>query len=252
MKKALKKIKDVFVGILSTVAILVAVLTVFSVLTFNRTDRNLFGFKFYICLSDSMKATDFAAGDLVVSKAVDVSTLKEGDVISFVSTDRNSNGQVITHKIREVRPNGNLFQFITYGTTTGDNDATPVEGYNVLGKYVFSVPKVGSFFNFVKTTPGYICCIFVPFMFLIIVQIVNTIQIFRAYKKEEQDQLKAEKEEFEKQKLAELEKLKAEKEKLEKKQQEEREQMMRELAELKAQMSGISQKSKSKDEDSEE
>ncbi len=39
--------------------------------TFDRADRSLFGYKAFIVLSDSMSATDFSAGDLVLSKAND-------------------------------------------------------------------------------------------------------------------------------------------------------------------------------------
>ena len=61
------------------------IFTIVSVATFDRADRNLFGFKAFIVLSDSMKKTDFNAGDLVLVKEVDPSTLKEGDIIAYTS-----------------------------------------------------------------------------------------------------------------------------------------------------------------------
>lgn len=60
------------------VAVGMMVFTVVSVNTFDRNDRDLFGLRFYISLSDSMSATDFDAGDLVIVKEVDPTTLKEG------------------------------------------------------------------------------------------------------------------------------------------------------------------------------
>lgn len=215
MKKALSVIKKVFVSILATLAVCMAVFTIFSVFSFNKTDRNVLGYKFYIVLSDSMKATDFAAGDLVVSKQIDPAELVEGDIISFVSTDNTSYGEIVTHKIRKVNNNNGVLYFTTYGTTTDTDDRATVPSYNVLGKYKFSLPKVGYFFNFLKTTPGYICCIFVPFMLLIIVQLIDTISIFREYKREElaviskeKDDIMAQKEKNE-QMLREIEALKA-------------------------------------------
>ena len=148
-------------------AVCMMVFTFVSVNTFNRQDRNLFGYKAFIVLSDSMSATDFDAGDLALVKDVDPSTLVEGDIIAYVSNDTNNYGEVVTHKIRSVNPDGT---FTTYGTTTNTDDPLPVSYEQVIGKYQNNIPKVGSFFNFLKTVPGYICCIFIPFVLLILIQ----------------------------------------------------------------------------------
>ena len=50
---------------------------------------------------------------------------------------------------------------------------------------------VGKFFNFLKTTPGYILCIFVPFALLILSQSVETVRLFRRYKGEQMAELQA-------------------------------------------------------------
>ena len=41
------------------------------------------------------------------------------------------------------------------------------------------------FFNFLKTTPGYLLCIFLPFALLILSQAVQTVRLFRAYRREQ-------------------------------------------------------------------
>lgn len=223
MKKVFETIKKVFTTIIAILAICMAVFTVVSVSTFDKQDRAIFGYKGFIVLSDSMAATDFRAGDLVVSKEVAPSEIKEGDIISFISSDPDSYGEVFTHKVRTVQNNNGNISFITYGTTTNVNDATPVSEFNVLGKYKFALPKVGTFFNFMKTTPGYICCIFIPFMILIVIQVIDTISLFRQYKQEQMEDIKKEKEELQKQK-------------------EENERMMKELAEIKAKLNDINKK----------
>ena len=48
----------------------------------DRNDRALFGYKMYIVRSDSMSATDFKAGDLILVRSVDPATLQEGDIIA--------------------------------------------------------------------------------------------------------------------------------------------------------------------------
>ena len=74
MKKALNVIKTVLVWLVVILAVAMMIFTVISVTTFNKNDRNLFGYKMYIVNSDSMKATDFDAGSLIFVKNVDPST----------------------------------------------------------------------------------------------------------------------------------------------------------------------------------
>lgn len=211
MKKAFHIIKSVLVWLVAALAVCMMIFTIVSVNTFDRADRSLFGYKAFIVLSDSMSATDFSAGDLVLSKEVDPSTLQAGDIISFQSTDPDNYGEVVTHKIRErtTDENGNP-GFITYGTTTGENDETIVTYDFVLGKYQTRLPGVGKFFQFLKTTPGYIVCIFLPFLLLILVQGFNSIRLFRRYKQEQLAELEAQREQEKAELAAERERLEAE------------------------------------------
>lgn len=197
MKKAVDVIRSIFTWILLILAVGMMLFTVISVTTFDRNNRSIFGYKAFIVLSDSMKATDFAAGDVVIVKNVDPATLKEGDIITFVSKNNDSYGETITHKIRRLAKDASGESgFVTYGTTTDTDDEVVVPYSMVNGKYLFRLPKVGTFFKFLKTTPGYICCILVPFLLLIGVQGFNTFKLFRSYKKEQMDALQAEKDEL--------------------------------------------------------
>ncbi len=216
--KAIKIIRDIFVGLVVAVAVGMMAFTIVSVSTFDRADRNLFGYKAFIALSDSMKATDFAAGDLVIAKEVDCATLQAGDIIAYASQNTSNYGEVVTHKIREITTdaNGNP-GFITYGTTTGTNDETVVTYPYVLGKYQGCLPGVGSFFQFLKTAPGYILCIFIPFLILILMEGARSVRLFRQYKAEQLEELQAERSKVEAERL-------------------ETQRMMQELLQMKAQM----------------
>ena len=198
MKKALKIIKTTMVWLIVLLAVFMMLFTVISVTTFNRNDRDLFGYKMYIVNTDSMAATDFKAGALILVKEVDPSTLKAGDIITFMSQDTDSFGETITHKIREVTVDaeGNP-GFITYGTTTNVNDDTIVTYPYVLGRYQSHVPGLGTFFNFLKTTQGYFVCIFIPFMLIILYEAVKFINLFRRYRNEQMEEMQAEKDKIE-------------------------------------------------------
>lgn len=223
MKKVWNILSNIFVWVIVAITVAMMVFTIVSVNTFDRNDRDIFGYKAFIVLSDSMSATDFNAGDLVLVKSVDPLTLKEGDIISFTSQDQKNYGETVTHKIRRLTKDANGDPgFITYGTTTNVDDDTVVTFPFILGKYQFSLPGVGNFFYFLRSTQGYIVCILIPFVLLILYQGLNCIKIFRRYKAEQMAELQAEKEAVEEERKK-------------------TEEMMAELLALKAQLAGQAQ-----------
>ena len=170
-----------FVSIVVTlITVVMVIFTIFSVKTSGKYGSSFAGYRVFIVLSDSMSPTDknedldihFSAGDLVVTKELtdaEKYELKEGDVISFISTNSESYDKVLTHMIREVKydSKGNVIGYVTFGTATGTNDEAIAKAENVLGKYSFSIPDMGEVFSFVKTPAGYLALIFTPFIILI-------------------------------------------------------------------------------------
>ncbi len=206
-KRALGIVSKALTLIVIAITVFMMIFTVFSTLTFDRNDRNLFGIRFYIVLTDSMSPSEnnkndkvhFNAGDIVLIKNVnDATALEPGDVIAFVSQNSDSYGETVTHMIREkiTTNDGKLLGYVTYGTNTGTNDESLVEPEYVLGKYAGKLPGVGHFFSFLKTVPGYIVCILIPFLLLILYQGVNTVSLFKRYKKEQMADMQAEREQI--------------------------------------------------------
>ena len=95
MKKTFEVIKTVLTWLIVLLAVCMMVFTIVSVTTFDRNDRALFGYKMYIVRSDSMSATDFKAGDLILVRSVDPTTLQPGDIITAL------NGQSV-HQVSDV------------------------------------------------------------------------------------------------------------------------------------------------------
>ena len=221
--KVLNIIKNVLVWVIVAFAVGMMIFTVISVNAFDQNSRSLFGFKFFVVRTDSMAATDFDAGDIVVIKETDPRTLVEGDIIAYLSQNSQSYGETVTHKIRTLTRAANGDPgFVTYGTTTGVDDEIIVTYPYVLGKYVNKLPGVGTFFLFLKQPQGYFLCIFTPFLLLILYQGLNVIKLFRRYRAEQMEEMEEERKKIE----------------------EERQQnadMMRELLELKAQLAAQKQ-----------
>lgn len=207
-KKILNIALKVVTWILVAFTVFMMIFTVVTVTTVDRNDRSVFGVKFYIVQTDSMSLSDnnkdmdvhFNAGDIVIIKNVeDPRGLQTGDVIAFMSTNSVSYGETVTHMIREVKKTeeGKVLGYITYGTNTGVDDESLVEPEYILGAYSGKLPGVGNFFAFVKSTPGYIVCILVPFLLLILYNGVNVIRLFRKYKREQMEAMQAEKDKLE-------------------------------------------------------
>lgn len=182
-KKALKITGNVLTGIVAVLVVVMTVLTVFS-MVFNRDGTaSVFGVQAYVVQSDSM-TPEFAAGDVIFSEEVNPEELVAGDIITFISRDSASYGQTITHCIREVTTYNGELAFITYGIATGVDDGTPAAASDVLGRYAFRIAGLGSFFEFLKSVPGYIVCILLPFLVIIGLQIANIVSAVRAARAE--------------------------------------------------------------------
>ncbi len=232
MKEKVKKIINISTKVLTWLLVVFTVFmmifTIVTVLTVNKNERSIFGYKFYIVQTDSMSESEnnadmevhFNAGDIIIIKNLkDPTTLQAGDIIAFMSANKESWGETITHMIHEVKKdeNGKTVGYVTFGTNTGAIDDAVVTPETVLGKYTGKLPIVGRFFAFVKSTPGYIVCILVPFLLLILYNGANVIILFRKYKKEQTDAIAAERKQIEDERA-------------------EAQRMMAELLELKAQL----------------
>ena len=205
-KKIVNISLKVVTWLLIAFTVFMMIFTIVTVTTVDRNDRSIFGVKFYIVQTDSMSKSEnnkdidihFNAGDIVIINNVkDLTALEAGDVIAFLSTNSVSYGETVTHMIRERKyENGKFVGYVTYGTNTGTNDEAVVEPEYILGKYTGKLPALGNFFAFVKSTPGYIVCILIPFLLLILYNGVNVIRLFRQYKKEQTAAMEAERAEI--------------------------------------------------------
>ncbi|MBR4059606.1 MAG: signal peptidase I [Lachnospiraceae bacterium] len=198
MEKAWKSVKDALFWGVFIIAVVMMIFTIISLTTLDQNNRSFFGYKAFIVLSDSMSATDFNAGDVVFTKLVEPSSLKEGDIISYEARNEENYGMVITHKIRKSATN-EMGQpgYVTYGTTNNIDDDMVVTYDMIIGKYQWRIPKIGVFFQFLKTIPGYICCILIPFLFLIGYQVLICAKNFKAYRIEQVKEIQLERQQLE-------------------------------------------------------
>ena len=190
MKTVWKKVSNILATVVTVAVLCVMVLTILSVTTVGRQTKRIFGYSMFIVTSDSMRATDFEAGDLIFVQEVDVQELEPGDIISYISENPDNYGRTVTHKIREIlKDNQGNLEFVTYGTTSGVDDEIRVTQDNVLGIYRMRVPQAGKFFYFLKTTPGYILFVLLPFLVLILYYGLKAYFQFKKYRQSQMEEI---------------------------------------------------------------
>ena len=141
-KKVNQTLKKIWEWTSTALVILVVLCAVFLM------GSRLFGFKCYNMISPSMEP-EYSVGDLLYVKAVDPTTIKEGDVITFIV---NENLVVGTHRV--VRVDAANKHFYTKGDANEIEDQNPVHFNNVIGVPQFSIPKLGYVSDFIQNPPG--------------------------------------------------------------------------------------------------
>jgi len=136
-------IKIIFKYIMLTIVFIVLILNV-DVIVKKIINPNsipsIFGYKTFIVLSDSMEP-NIMSGDLIFTKDVAFSSLKENDIIAF----RNKDEKIVTHRIKAIdEKNPNCF--ITKGDANNIKDEGVVCANKIEGKYVRRIAYLGSIF----------------------------------------------------------------------------------------------------------
>lgn len=129
---------------------------------------SFFGWKPFIVLSGSME-TEIYAGDVAVVKETDTASLKKGDIIAFKSGEI-----VITHRIYDIIQEDGETKYITKGDNNNAEDNGYVFTEQIEGIYQFKISRLGNLAMFVQTPVGMIVCLSIPFIILVLLQVVDS------------------------------------------------------------------------------
>jgi signal peptidase len=103
------------------------------------------GVKPTVIYSGSMSPA-LEVGDIAIVQKVDIATIKPGDIIQFLQ----ENVTILHRVIRITETEGNTL-YITQGDANDNPDSQPVPPNYILGKSIFTIPKLGWTQIFVKT-----------------------------------------------------------------------------------------------------
>lgn len=202
--KIAKRILSLFILIILLPILFVNLVILINSYTKPNEVPSFFGWKPFIVLSGSME-TQIYAGDLVVVKEVDTSTLKKNDIIAFREDDI-----VITHRIVDIKNEQGQIRYITKGDNNNAQDSGFVTQEQVEGLYQFKVSRLGNLAMFIQTPIGIIVSLSIPLLILLIMQIAESKREKEYYKqkidkendmKKELELLRKQNEELKKQKI---------------------------------------------------
>ena len=131
----------------------------------------------YSIISPSMEP-NINVYDVVVTKKVkDFSTIKEGDVITFISTSTLGEGLTITHRVKDVVKTDDDIKFRTQGDNNQIPDSSLASSKNVLGKVLFKVPWVGHIQFFLQSKGGWLFALLIPAMLIVAYDVYKVIRL---------------------------------------------------------------------------
>lgn len=142
-------------------------------------------FDAYVIVSPSMVPT-INVQDAIIIVRTSPDDLEQGDIISYLAMDDYYAGKVITHRIIGIMEasDGSLL-YRTKGDNNNVADDVLVNEKEVYGKVLFKIPMLGYIQRFLSTYFGWILCIALPFLYLIMTEVIKVRKmIYQKMKKE--------------------------------------------------------------------
>ena len=129
-KGRLSKAFDIF---LTALVVIIAGVTAYIMIVSHggKNVVSIFGRSVLVVVTGSMEPT-IHEGDYIEIKRADPSSLKVGDIITFISQDEDIKGKLVTHRIIGINDDGS---FLTKGDANPIADSASVRGEDIKGRY---------------------------------------------------------------------------------------------------------------------
>lgn len=165
-----------------------AVLVLLSVVMTKSGDApNIFGFSFFRVLTGSMEPT-IATDSFIITHNVDPGEIREGEIISYYSSDPTLEGNVNTHRVVSVIQDGQRLLFETKGDANPISDSYVVDSVNVIGRVVFTSVLIGKLVRLLVNPLVFIPVILIPLLLVIFFSLKDAIRSTKKIMQEEQEE----------------------------------------------------------------
>ena len=112
--------------------------------------------------------------------------IKTGDVITFISTSSLTPGFTITHRVTRIIETETGHEYYTKGDNNMFEDGVTVKGENIIGKVLFKVPQFGRVQLFLASPIGWITCILIPVILIVLFDILKVTKVVKIKKKSQE------------------------------------------------------------------
>ncbi len=138
----------------------------------------------YIIVSQSMTPV-IRVNDAIITKRVDATDIKVGDVVTYLSENPEYPGIMITHRVIEKNQVNGEYYFVTKGDYNNIADPLTVKESQIYGKVVMRIPKIGFIQVMLSNYIGWIAIIVVPALAIISYDIVKLFEKLKNHKRRE-------------------------------------------------------------------
>ena len=173
MRKKIFKIISIVIKTIIGVA-LAAFILVVCMQRFSDNKLSLFNFRLFSVVSQSMVPV-YDIGDVLVAKEQDPSTIKEGDIVSYLGTTGSFANKVVTHRVVNIekRADGKYY-YRTKGDANLVEDPIVMED-QLYGVVVYKSVLLSLVYRIVGTQIGFFMFIIIPIMFVIGSEMISTL-----------------------------------------------------------------------------
>lgn len=183
----LKKIIYGIVNFISVVIIAAAfVVLIMVLLTKPGKPPSIGGFTLLRITTGSMVPT-YDVDTMILVQETDPSQIREGDVISFYSSDPMLDGAVNTHRVVRIEKDGGQYVYTTKGDGNNVEDPYDVKSEYLVGKVIWSSVILGKISRLVSNPLIFIPVILVPLAVILLSNFFQTISLARKIAKEEEE-----------------------------------------------------------------
>lgn len=169
-----KVLKYIFKAIQILVYVVLALFVFVVVLQrFSDNKISFFNYRMFTVISESM-APKYKVGDILVSKEVNPSKIKVGDVISYKGTSGSFQGKIITHQVTEINKNSSgKYVFHAKGLANIIEDPLVYED-QLYGVVVYKTKILSLIYKIIATPVGFILFVLIPITVTIGTEIIES------------------------------------------------------------------------------
>ncbi len=180
-------IKGVLTWTLFSFLLIIALLLVYYVFANYRYSKKGEGFEpafsLFTIISPSMEP-NVNVYDVIVDLPVkDASTIKVGDIITFISNSSVSEGMTVTHRVTQINVVNGEYEFNTKGDNNETEDTGRVHEKDIIGRVKLRIPQLGRLQYFLASRGGWLLVILIPAVVILIMDIIKLVRMFKVKKK---------------------------------------------------------------------